>query len=90
MTTTEGETPTSETPAQSYAQQLLAFAEHQVTESIGLRCEITDTATHDRCAGRAVAVRWEMGFADDVCDRHAQTATTRGALVVYPDAEVWR
>lgn len=37
-----------------------------------------------RCKEPDVAVRWEDGFMDVVCERHAERARERGALVVYP------
>ncbi len=39
-------------------------------------------AKRGRCRGKAVGVRWEDGFADDVCERHAVSAEGRGAVVV--------
>lgn len=52
-------------------------------------CEVTGSPeTGQRadggCSGRAVAIRWEHGFADEVCEHHAATASARGALVIRP------
>ncbi|MUL61067.1 hypothetical protein B5P44_00515 [Mycobacterium sp. CBMA 213] len=64
------------------------FLAHLVSVAIGERCELTaEPSAHrqlGRCASEAVAIRWEDGFADDVCDRHAQLARERGALVIAP------
>lgn len=69
-------------------QKLRRLAEHLASEAVGSRCTLTadlDAESRDgRCRGSAVAVRWESGFADDVCERHATTALARGAVVVYP------
>jgi len=62
------------------------FLAHLVDVAIGTQCELTaepgSRPQLGRCAGEAVAIRWEDGFADDVCARHAQLARERGALVV--------
>lgn len=65
------------------------FAAHLVSETVCGRCELTalpgDVDRAGRCTGDAVAVRWEDGFADDVCERHAESARNDdGALVIYP------
>lgn len=66
-------------------QRLLA---HLVSEAIGTQCELTaepgSRPQPGRCEGEAVAIRWEDGFADNVCDRHAQLARERGAVVIEP------
>lgn len=59
------------------------FAEHLVHNSLGSRCELTSFVDSSRCSGEAVAIRWEAGFADDVCQDHAETAIKRGAAVVF-------
>ncbi len=61
-------------------EAVLRIAEHLTGKAIGGRCEIADYG--DRCTGGAVAIRWEDGFADDVCERHATNAADRGALVI--------
>lgn len=51
-------------------------------------CMIYDGAADGGCcAGGPVAVRWEDGFMDTVCDKHAQSARARGALVVYAEGK---
>ena len=65
------------------------FAEHLVSEAMGDRCTLagdSDAADSNRgrCTDQAVAVRWEDGFADDVCERHAAAAIGRGSLVIWP------
>lgn len=59
------------------------FTEHLVHNSLGSRCELTSFVDSSRCTGKAVAIRWEAGFADDVCEDHAETAIKRGAVVVF-------
>lgn len=53
------------------------------------RCDVLaggdNPAGRGRCRDHAVAVRWENGFADLVCELHANNAATRnGALVIRP------
>lgn len=65
------------------------FAAHLASETVCGRCEFTelpgDVDRAGRCTGDAVAVRWEDGFADDVCERRAESARNDdGALVIYP------
>lgn len=62
------------------------LAEHLASEALGLRCELTDPFGNPsgRCPGRAIAIRWEDGFADDVCEEHAGRVKAEGALVIYP------
>lgn len=45
-------------------------------------CELTTKEDSGRCRGEAVGVRWEDGFADLVCEGHAEDAEARGAIVV--------
>lgn len=59
------------------------FAEHLASEIIGGTCELTGDGTNGACDQAAVAVRWEHGFADSVCQHHAETALARGAEVVF-------
>lgn len=61
----------------------LRFAQHLAHETITPRCEVTGDGPSGECPEDAVAIRWEGGFADSVCQRHAETATERGAVVVY-------
>lgn len=63
------------------------LAAHLTSEALGDRCELTALTGNrsGRCAGAAVAIRWEEGFADDVCALHADRVhDDSGALVVYP------
>lgn len=64
------------------------FAEHLASESMGEYCALVDSgpgrAKRGRCSGQAVAIRWEDGFADDVCELHAAAALGRGSLVIRP------
>jgi hypothetical protein len=62
----------------------LRLAQHLVSEMLsGEDCEIATQGGVGRCIENAVAVRWDHGFADMVCDHHAQTAAERGAVVVF-------
>jgi hypothetical protein len=63
---------------------LRRLAEHLASEVADARsrCELTTDTGSGRCKGGAAAVRWEAGFADVVCQHHADTATERGAVVV--------
>lgn len=45
-------------------------------------CEIVGFSGEGRCLEPAVAVRWEDGHADNVCEGHSQRAIQRGALVI--------
>lgn len=63
------------------AAQLRLLAAHLVHEEAG-RCELTNNAD-GRCSDKAIAARWEYGFCDFVCERHAALAAESGALVVY-------
>lgn len=48
------------------------------------QCDLTNDRGDRQCRGRAVAMRWEDGFSDRVCHKHAESAETRpGAQVVY-------
>lgn len=64
------------------------FAAHLATEAVGRRCELTalagDVDRDGRCTGAAVAVRWADGFADDVCELHAERVRDDGAMVICP------
>jgi hypothetical protein len=64
---------------------LLRFTQHLVSEMAdgGGRCSLTD-GIGGRCKGADDAMRWEDGFADVICEQHAESARQRGALVVYP------
>lgn len=67
--------------------RLRAMAEYLAKETIGRQCELTADRGYKRCPDPAVAVRWEDGFADDVCEEHAQSALDRGrATVIYSRA----
>jgi hypothetical protein len=62
----------------------LRFVQHLVSEVLASGdCEIATAGGSGRCIEDAVAVRWEHGFADQVCEHHAQTSIARGALVVF-------
>ena len=73
----------------------LRLAAHLLDDNMRTRCDLTaepGEADEDerprrnrgRCPGVSVGVRWEDGFADVVCEQHAQNAEARGALVVRP------
>lgn len=64
---------------------LLRLAQHLTTELVdgGGWCHVA-TRKGERCKEPDAAVRWEDGFADIVCEMHAESARERGALVVYP------
>lgn len=66
-------------------QAQIAFTEHLASASARHRCELTADRETDpsygRCDQPVVAVRWEDGFSDSVCELHAQRARERGALV---------
>jgi hypothetical protein len=47
-------------------------------------CELVGFSGSGRCIEPAVALRWEDGFLDQVCEEHAQRAQTRRALVIRP------
>lgn len=70
-------------------QNLLRLAQHLADAFVDGRhrpvdCELTGFSGSGRCIEPAVAVRWEMGFADLACEEHSRRAKERGALVVYP------
>lgn len=69
-------------------QKIRRLAEHLAYEVIGTDnltgdCEVVGFSGGGRCIEPAVAVRWESGFADKVCQQHAERAEGRGVLVVY-------
>lgn len=69
-------------------ERLLAAAQHLTEEVLSQRlvniCDLTAVKGSGPCLRRSVAIRWEDGFADLVCEHHAQTARDRGALVIFP------
>lgn len=72
--------------AEAERDEARALAQHLavITERY---CEVTGSPeTGQRrdggCSEHPVAIRWEHGFADEVCEHHAATAVARGALVV--------
>jgi len=70
-------------------ESVVRFAAHLASHTVGRQCELTalpgDVEPYGQCSGDAVAIRWEDGFADDVCEPHAQRVRNGdGALVVYP------
>lgn len=78
------------------ANEILRLAQHLVSETVAGRCKLTAfpgearereewKENRGRCPHDAVAIRWEDGFADAVCERHAVNAEDRGALVVRPE-----
>lgn len=76
-------------PAEPPYPHVQRFVEHLVSEVMSDRCTlVAESAVTPRNRGRceepAVAIRWEDGYADDVCDNHAAAAVRRGALVVRP------
>lgn len=64
--------------------EILRLAQHLASEVVTGGCEVTASPAPGRCPHQAVALRWEDGFADAVCERHAADADQRGALVVRP------
>jgi len=53
------------------------------------RCELTADDGMDRCPGKPVAIRYEHGFLDTVCRKHAERAEQRrGATVIWGYAGV--
>lgn len=77
------------------AESLLRLAQHLATQIVGGRCDLTAfpedrdrkeawRENQGRCPGDVVAIRWEDGFADKVCERHAAEAESRGVIVVRP------
>lgn len=63
---------------------LFRLVEHLVSEVLdGEDCEVATQGGAGRCIEEAVAVRWESGFADKVCEAHAESAADRGAVVAY-------
>lgn len=77
--------PISEAGAATVEQMVLfRLVEHLVSEVLdGDDCEVATQGGAGRCIEEAVAVRWESGFADKVCQMHAETAADRGAVVAY-------
>ena len=76
-------------PAEHTPQHVERFVEHLVSEVMGDHCALVAESgvtprNRGRCAEPAVAIRWEDGYADDVCENHATAAARRGALVVRP------
>lgn len=57
--------------------------QHLVSEATTVHCELVDRGQSRRCRESALAVKWEDGFADFVCEAHAAGATERGALVFH-------
>ena len=71
------------------------LAEHLADSGRLLRCEMVAflgeerrddpwPESRGRCPRDSVAVKWEDGFADWVCEKHAETAAGRGALMIRP------
>lgn len=60
------------------------LVQHLATTALTRRCELTADDGMRRCEEDAVAIRWEDGFADSVCEHHAATAIARGAIIVRP------
>lgn len=58
------------------------LAAHLAHKAMPVRCELAGPRGYGRCEGEAVAVKWESGFADFVCEEHAASAEERGAVVV--------
>lgn len=76
-------------------EQVTRLAEHLAEDAQRLRCDLTafpsEGDMHEyrrddrgRCKGDVVGVRWEHGWADWVCERHAVNAEGRGVLVIRP------
>lgn len=78
------------------ADSVLRLAQHLASEILGGgRCKLIAIAGQEneyepwsedygRCPHPVVALRWEDGFADEVCEQHADEAEGRGAIVVRP------
>jgi hypothetical protein len=77
--------PVSEAGAATVEQMVLfRLVEHLTSEVLdGEDCEVATQGGAGRCIEEAVAIRWESGFADKVCETHAETAADRGAVVAY-------
>lgn len=58
------------------------LAAHLASEVLGTVGQCSIASVTDRCEEQAVAVRWEDGFADEVCELHAEAARERGAIVI--------
>lgn len=82
-----GATDAVSPPSAAQHPDLLAAALKMARADVGMvtRCELTADDGCERCAGKPTAVRYEHGFIDLVCDRHADRAEKRGALVLRPD-----
>lgn len=70
-------------------ESVVRLAAHLASHTLGRRCELTalpsDVEPNGQCTGDAVAIRWEGGFADDVCELHVERIRDDDrALVVYP------
>lgn len=75
--------------------EVTRLAQHLADNAQVQRCELSaypdegDMHEHHRegrgrCKGDVVGVRWEDGWADWVCDRHATSVEARGVLVIRP------
>lgn len=89
---TARQTSSTAAAAQAVPLRLAQHLAHAAIEA-QVRCELTAfpgesddfeaVQNRGRCRANAVAIRWEDGFADGVCARHAENATKRGACVVF-------
>lgn len=61
----------------------LSLAERLLPDLPWDDCELVGRSGSGRCIEPAVAVRWEDGFLDEVCEHHAHRAAARGAVVVW-------
>ncbi|SIC07363.1 Uncharacterised protein [Mycobacteroides abscessus subsp. abscessus] len=81
-------TSTSAIPSGTNLDTIRRLAEHLASESIRGYCELTalpgDFSRDGACHEKAVAIRWVDGFADSVCEQHAERVKADGALVIYP------
>ena len=77
--------PVSETGAATVEQMVLFRPVEHLASMVldGEDCEVATQGGAGRCIEEAVAVRWEKGFADRVCEHHAERAADRGAVIAY-------
>jgi hypothetical protein len=71
-------------------RQLTALATHLAAGLVDEDCELLGFSGSGRCIEPAVALRWENGFLDQVCEEHAlraQRAQDRQVLIIRPTSE---
>lgn len=86
--TTTTTSSTTAIPSGTPLDTIRRLAEHLASESIRSYCELTalpgDISRDGACNEKAVAIRWADGFADSVCEQHAERVKADGALIIYP------